>query len=95
MLEKKPVPRKLPPLGRFVLENFPFIADDSDALTVTDKLDYLVRYVDAMGKFVNDVIESEVVKYIDRRFNDMMVDAIYDEPTETLILTLTEGENHV
>lgn len=36
--------------------------------------------------FVNDVIEEKITDYIDERFNDIMLNSMYDAETETLIL---------
>ena len=35
----------------------------------------------------------KISEYIDQRFNDMMIDAMYDAETETLVLYLTETQN--
>lgn len=82
--------QKIPPFRRFVIQNFPFIEDDFDALTTSQRITYIIRYINAMADFLNNVIEDELTEYIDERFNDMMIDAMYEEETETLVLSLTE-----
>lgn len=85
--------KKIPPFKAFVLQNFPFLASDKDALELYQKVDYLIRYVDFMTVFINNILEDKIIAYIDRRFDDIMIDAIYDEPTETLNLSINhEGE---
>lgn len=53
---------------------------------LTDKLNQVID-------FVNNTIEQKLIEYIDARFNDIMIDAMYDGETETLILYLNNGEN--
>lgn len=46
---------------------------------LTDKMNEIVEFIN--GNF------SEVIQnYIDKKFNDLMMNAIYDEATETIIL---------
>ena len=39
----------------------------------------------------NEKLTEELQKYIDQRFNDIMLDAMYDAETETLILYVTNN----
>lgn len=41
----------------------------------------------------NNELTEELKAYIDKRFNDMMIAAIYDEPSETITLRLEERTN--
>ena len=54
---------------------------------LTEKLNQVINVV-------NNVLEAKIVEYIDKRFNEIMLDAMYDENTETLILYLNDGENN-
>ena len=60
-----------------------------DSLSYYESLRIVMCKLNEVIKFVDDVITREIVAYIDRRFDDIMIDAIYDEPTETLNLTIT------
>lgn len=40
----------------------------------------------------NDTLTQEIRDYIDERFNDIMLDSMYDPETETLILYLSREE---
>lgn len=54
---------------------------------LTDKINQVID-------FVNSTIDQKIIEYIDERFNDIMIDAMYDAETETLILYLNHtGEN--
>ena len=49
--------------------------------------------MDEVINFINDNIESQIREYIDIRFNEIMLESMYDSTTETLILYLdNEGE---
>ena len=43
--------------------------------------------------FINTVLEQKINDYIINMFNDMMLNSMYDEETETLILFLERKEN--
>ena len=48
-------------------------------------------------KFIDTTLEQELNEYINAKFNQMMLDTMYEEETETLILYLKnenqEGSN--
>lgn len=73
----------------------PLVFDDSlSYYEVISKIMYTVnQLIEASTGDINAAIE----KYIDEHFNDLMIMAIYDEKTETIILrtgTLTGGLNN-
>lgn len=43
--------------------------------------------------FVNDVIDEKITDYIDERFNDLMINAMYEAETETLVLYLSDNNS--
>lgn len=75
------------------LTEFPFLDTTFDAVTEWDVLQKLGEKTNEVIRFVNNVIEDKISEYIDERFNDMMIDAMYDAETETLVLYLTETQN--
>lgn len=77
-----------------VLRNFPILEDDFDALTDYELFSKMVGYVKKLDAFVKNELEDALTKYIDQRFNEIMLDAMYDSATETLILYLDRGENN-
>lgn len=77
-----------------VLRNFPILEDDFDALTDYELFSKMVGYVKKLDAFVKNELEDALTKYIDQRFNEIMLDAMYDAETETLILYLDRGENN-
>lgn len=76
-----------------VLRNFPILEDDFDALTDYELFSKMVGYVKSLDAYVKNKLDDELKKYIDERFNDLMLDAMYDAETETLILYLNENES--
>lgn len=38
--------------------------------------------------FINVILEQKISNYIEQKFNDIMINSMYDEETETLILYL-------
>lgn len=81
--------KPLPPFcGHPVL---PTVYDES--LSYGEELNKLVWKMNQIIQFANNELTEELKAYIDQRFNDMMITAIYDEPTETITLRLEERAN--
>ena len=81
--------KPLPPFcGSPVL---PTVYDES--LSYGEELNKLVWKMNQIIHFANNELTEELKAYIDKRFNDMMIAAIYDEPTETITLRLEERAN--
>ena len=74
------------------LTEFPFLDTTFDAVTEWEVLQKLGQKTNDIIHFVNDLLDDKISEYIDQRFNDMMVDAMYDAETETLTLFLTHTE---
>lgn len=62
-----------------------------ESLSYYEAISVIIDKVNELSIFVNTILTREISAYIDERFNDMMIDAMYDAPTETLTLSLTEG----
>ena len=77
-----------------VLRNFPILEDDFDALTDYGLFSKMVGYVKSLDAFVKNELDSELKKYIDDRFNEIMLDTMYDSQTETLIMYINRGDNN-
>lgn len=71
-----------------VLRNFPILEDDFDALTDYELFSKMVAYVKSLDAFVKTELDKELKEYIDTRFNEIMLNSMYDAETETLILYL-------
>ena len=78
--------------NNFGLQNFPFLEDDFDATTDYKLFSKMTAYVERLEKFIKDELDGAIRKYIDEQFNNIMLDAMYDAPTETLILYLNRGD---
>lgn len=59
------------------------------SLTYEEQLLWLSKKTDEIIAFINDVLEQKLVEYIEERFNDIMLDSMYESETETLVLYLT------
>lgn len=59
-----------------------------ESLSYEQQLIYLCTKMDQIINFINNKIDDQLKDYIDERFNDIMLNAMYDAETETLILYL-------
>lgn len=93
--------KKLPPFKWFILENFPFIEADFDALTNYELYCKLCEYVNLVNKNVNSIgLESETLvnsfnalkDYVDNYFNNLDVQDEIDNKLDEMVLSgeLTE-----
>lgn len=57
-----------------------------ESLSYLEDIASLRHKLNEVITFVNDVIEDKITDYIDERFNDIMLNSMYDAETETLIL---------
>ena len=73
-----------------VLRNFPILEDDFDALTDYELFSKMTGYVKKLDAYVRNELDDSLHKYIDQRFNDMIIDTMYDAENETLILYLND-----
>lgn len=78
--------RPLPPLQ--VLQNFPFLDYDFDAATQYEIMNKMTEKIDEIICYINNILDKSINEYIDQRFNDIMLNSMYEAETETLILYL-------
>lgn len=62
------------------------------SLTYEEQLLWLSKKTDEIITFINDILEQKLADYIEERFNDIMLDSMYEAETETLVLYLTHEE---
>lgn len=74
------------------LTEFPFLDTTFDAVNEWQVLQKLGEKTNDIIHFINDLLDEKISEYIDERFNDIMVDAMYDAETETLTLYITHTE---
>lgn len=93
-MDKKTNCNKLKPLPPVqCLQNFPFLDYDFDATTDWAIMQELGKKTNEIICFINNVLDEKLIEYIDKRFNDIMLNSMYDAETETLILYLTHTES--
>lgn len=93
-MDKKPNCNKLRPLPPMqCLQNFPFLDYDFDATTDWAVMQELGKKTNEIICFINNVLDEKLIEYIDKRFNDIMLNSMYDAETETLILYLKKENN--
>lgn len=81
------------PINIGCLTEFPFIDETFDSITEWEILQKLGEKTNEIICFINSVLEQKLNEYIVEKFNDMMLDSMYEAETETLILYLTHTEN--
>ena len=57
-----------------------------DSLSYYEQLCKLTNKMNELVDFVNGEVTTTIQNYLDQHFNDIMINAIYDESTETIIL---------
>jgi hypothetical protein len=62
------------------------------SLTYEEQLLWLSKKTDEIISFINDILEQKISEYIEEKFNDIMLDSMYEAETETLVLYLTQEE---
>lgn len=77
----KPFPKFCPTIGMIP-------ASYKESLTYEEQLLYLLNKIDEIICFINNILEQKINDYIEKMFNDIMIDSMYEADTETLILFL-------
>lgn len=62
------------------------------SLSYEEQLIYLCNKMDEIINFINNNIDETIKNYIDERFDDILLDTMYDPETETLIMYLNHGD---
>lgn len=57
-----------------------------DSLSYYEQMCKLTNKMNEIVEFINGNLSEVIQNYIDKTFNDLMINAIYDEATETIIL---------
>jgi hypothetical protein len=57
-----------------------------DSLSYYEQLCKLTNKMNEIVDFINGNFSEPIQNYIDKKFNDLMINAIYDEATETIVL---------
>lgn len=69
----------------------PTVFDDS--LSYYEILCKLTKAIEELGSVTSGDINDSIKKYIDENFNNLMLTAVYDEKTETIILKKVGDES--
>ena len=62
------------------------------SLTYEEQLLWLSKKTDEIIAFINGILEQKISEYIEEKFNDIMLDSMYEAETETLVLYLSHEE---
>lgn len=57
-----------------------------DTLSYYEQLCKLTNKMNELVEFINNNFSEQIQNYIDKMFDDLMINAIYDEETETIVL---------
>lgn len=79
--------------NNYILQNFPFLENDFDALTDYELFSKMVGYVKELNNFFINDLEKNIEKYIDENLDNILMNAMYDSTTETLRLYHEEVNN--
>ena len=58
------------------------------SLSYEEQLICIGKKADEIIDFINTILEQKISEYINAKFNDMIIDTMYEAETETLILYL-------
>lgn len=62
-----------------------------ESLSYYEDICRLVEKMNEIIDFANNELSEELKAYIDKRFNDIMLDTMYEPETETLIMYIKKG----
>ena len=79
--------------NNYILQNFPFLENDFDALTDYELFSKMVGYVKELNNFFINDLEKNIEQYIDENLDNILMNAMYDSTTETLRLYHEEVNN--
>ena len=65
------------------------------SLSYEEQLLLLCKKQQEIVEFINDVLDQKINDYITQRFNDMIINAMYEQDTETLVLYLEDTSSEV
>lgn len=57
-----------------------------DSLSYYEQLCKLTNKMNELVEFINTNFSKQIQNYLDKKFDDLMINAIYDEATETIVL---------
>lgn len=60
-----------------------------ESLTYEEQLLLMSKKQDEIISFINSILEQKISEYIEEKFNDIMINSMYEAETETLILYLS------
>lgn len=66
----------------------PFIENNLDSLTQYQLLMKLSEKINELISVFNDTVDTKVKELVDKQFNNIMLNTMYDSESETLILYL-------
>ena len=64
------------------------------SLSYEEQLLCIGAKTDEIVTFINSVLEQSINEYINAKFNDMVINALYEPSTETLVLYLDSNSNN-
>lgn len=82
----------LKPIGRFCHTIGALPTSYLISLSYEEQLIYLCNKMDEITNFINNDIDQKLKDYIDERFNEILLDTMYDSQTETLIMYINRGD---
>ena len=87
--------KNLKPIKFGCITEFPFLDYTFDSITDWEILQKLGCKTNEIIRFINNILEEKLDEYIDKKFNDIMLDSMYEAETETLILYIQRKDGEV
>ena len=75
---------ELPTFKFWCQKVLPLVYDDS--LSYYEQLCKLTNKMNELVEFINSNFSEQIQNYLDKKFDDLMINAIYDEAIETIVL---------
>ena len=72
-----------------LFKSIPLAFDES--MSYYEQICRLTSKMNELIDFANNELSEELKAYIDKRFNDIMLDTMYEPETETLIMYIKKG----
>ena len=80
----KPIGRLCPSIGALPTSYLVSLSYEEQLLLLSNKMEEIIN-------FINNNIDQKLKDYIDERFNDILLDTMYEPETETLIMYINRG----
>lgn len=83
---------KILPFNISCLNQFPFIDDTFDSITLWEQYEKMGGKINEIISFINNLLNQKIDDYMINLINDLFADITYKAQSETLILNIEKKE---